>query len=67
MTDTERADTYRRFLSRLYTYRNITGDHARIEQWLTKLDYWGRAADDQMIEEDEWAEVMASLREPERA
>jgi hypothetical protein len=65
MTDRERADTYRTFLSRLYTYRNITLDQSRIQQWLSKLDNWGRAADDQMIDDEEWEEVMSSLRTPE--
>jgi hypothetical protein len=65
MTDKERADTYCRFLNRLYAYRNITMDGGRIERWLAKLDAWGRAADDQMIDDDEWEEIMASLRAPE--
>ena len=65
MTDRERADTYRRFLNRLYAYRNITLDNDRVQRWLAKLDRWGRAADDQMVDDDEWGEIMASLRAPE--
>jgi hypothetical protein len=65
ISDKERAETYRSFLSRLYTYRNITSDQSRIQQWLSKLDNWGRAADDQMIDDEEWAAVMQTLREPE--
>ena len=65
MTDKERADTYSRFLSRLYTYRNITLDSGRVQEWLSKLDDWGRASGDQMTDDEEWESVMKSLRDAE--
>ena len=66
MTDKERADIYKAFLNRLYLYRNITMDNTRIQQWLQKLDDWGRAGDDQMIEDQEWRKIMDDLAKPER-
>lgn len=65
MTDKQRADTYAAFLNRLYIYRNITLDNARIQKWLSKLDDWGRAAGDQFVIGEEWDEVMAELAAPE--
>jgi len=65
MTDKERADTYSRFLGRLYTYRNITLDSGRVQEWLAKLDDWGRASGDQMTDDEEWESVMKSLRDAE--
>jgi hypothetical protein len=65
MNDKQRADTYRKFLSRLYVYRNITMDHSRIQQWIQKLDEWGAAADDQMVSDSEWESIMTTLALPE--
>ncbi len=67
MTDKERAATYAAFLNRLYLYRNVTMDHTRIQQWLSKLDEWGRASDDQFTTDEEWEGVMESLLQPESA
>lgn len=67
ITDKQRAATYAAFLNRLYVYRNITLNNTRIQQWLSKLDEWGRASDDQFTTDEEWESIMESLLQPESA
>ena len=56
---------YSAFLNRLYIYRNITLDHARVQLWLEKLDEWGRGCGDGWDTKEDWESIIRLLEEPE--
>lgn len=66
MTPEDKARVYSSFLNRLYIYRNITLDHARIQLWLEKLDDWGRGCGDGWETEEEWKDMLKLLDSPEQ-
>lgn len=53
------------FLNRLYVYRNITLDHARVQLWLEKLDEYGRGCGQGWDTDEDWEDIMRKLEEPE--
>lgn len=65
MTPQEKARIYAAFLNRLYIYRNITMDHNRIQQWLNKLDEWGRGCGNGWESEEDFEAMMETLNTPE--